>query len=141
MSAARSGALARVLVTGATGVIGRRVVPQLVARGHRVTAVARTPEKRALIAAWGADAIDLDLTDAGDVRRAMAGHDVVVNLATHIPPSTLRMLLPWAWRENDRLRRDGSANLVDVALAVGVSRFIQESFAPRVSGRRRSLDR
>jgi nucleoside-diphosphate-sugar epimerase len=129
MSAARSGML-RVLVTGATGVIGRRVVPRLVARGHRVTAVARTPDKRARVARWGADASDLDLLDADGARRAMAGHDVVLNLATHIPSSAFRMLLPWSWRENDRLRRDGSANLVDAALAAGVSRFIQESFAP-----------
>ena len=40
------------------------------------------------------------------------------------------MLLPWEWRENDRIRREGSAALVDAAIAAGVSRFIQESFAP-----------
>jgi 2-alkyl-3-oxoalkanoate reductase len=120
----------RVLVTGATGVIGRLVIPQLLARGHRVTAVGRTVERRAELAALGADAVALDLLDAEGARRAMAGHDTVINLATHMPPSTLRMLLPWAWRENDRLRRDGSATLVQAALAVGVSRFVQESFAP-----------
>ena len=126
----RHGAPVRVLVTGATGVIGRRVVPQLVARGHRVTAVARTPEKRALLAGWGADAIALDLLDADGARRALAGHDVVVNLATHMPSSMSRFLLPWAWRENDRVRREGSANLVGAAISVGAARFIQESFAP-----------
>ena len=47
-----------------------------------------------------------------------------------MPPSGFRMLLPWEWRENDHVRRDGSATLVDAALAVGVRRFIQESFAP-----------
>jgi nucleoside-diphosphate-sugar epimerase len=119
-----------VLVTGATGVVGRRVIPQLVARGHSVTAVGRTPEKRTRLAALGADPIALDVTDAGAASRAMEGHDVVLNLATHIPSSTFQMLLPWAWHENDRVRRVGSAALVDAALATGVRRFVQESFAP-----------
>jgi len=64
------------------------------------------------------------------VRRAVEGHDVVLNLATHMPSSSLKMMLPWAWRENDRLRREGSAALAQAALATGVSRFVQESFAP-----------
>src|SRR2546423_2054564 len=120
----------RVLVTGATGVIGRRVLPQLMSGGHRVTAIGRTPESRARLVALGADAMALDILDADAAHRAMVGHDVVINLATHMPSSTFQMLLPWAWRENDRVRRDGSATLVDAAIASGVSRFIQESFAP-----------
>jgi nucleoside-diphosphate-sugar epimerase len=121
---------ARVLITGATGVVGRLAVPQLLARGYRVTAVGRTPAKRAELTALGADAVALDMFDAESARRAMAGHDAVINLATHMPSSTFKMLLPWAWRENDRVRREGSAALVRAALAAGVSRFIQESFAP-----------
>ncbi|HEU4629837.1 MAG TPA: NAD(P)-dependent oxidoreductase [Gemmatimonadaceae bacterium] len=125
-----SGPSQRVLVTGATGVVGRRAVPRLVAQGHQVTAVGRTAEKRAQLEALGARAIALDLFDAAAVRRALDGHDAVLNLATHMPPSTVRMLLPWEWRENDRVRREGSATLVEAALAAGVSRFVQESFAP-----------
>ena len=121
---------ARVLVTGATGVVGRLAIPQLLARGHRVSAVGRTPEKRAELTALGADAMALDIFDPESARRAMAGHDAVINLATHMPSSNFRMLLPWAWRENDRVRREGSAALVQAALAAGISRFIQESFAP-----------
>src|SRR5690242_1311490 len=52
---------ARVLITGATGVVGRLAIPRLLARGHRVTAVGRTSEKRAELSALGADAIELDL--------------------------------------------------------------------------------
>lgn len=118
-----------VFVAGATGVIGRRVVPLLVAAGHRVTGVARTPEKRAALERAGAAAVEPDLFDAAAVRRAVKGHDVVINLATHIPPSA-RAFVPGAWRANARLRRTGSANLAAAALAGGVSRFIQESFAP-----------
>jgi nucleoside-diphosphate-sugar epimerase len=120
----------KVFVTGATGVVGRRAVPLLVQAGHEVTAVARTPEKAAAMERAGARPVRVDLFDAEGVRRAVAGHDTVVNLATHIPRSTTRMMLPWAWRENDRIRREASAVLVDAALAAGATRFVQESFAP-----------
>ena len=120
----------RVFMTGATGVIGRRAVPLLLAAGHRVTGVARTPAKRRQLERAGAVAADVNLFDAESVRRALAGYDAVINLATHMPSSSWQMFLPGAWKENDRLRRDASANLVDAALACGVTKFIQESFAP-----------
>jgi len=77
----------------------------------------------------GVRAMEVNLFDAAAVSRAVTGHDVVVNLATHIPDPS-RMFLPWAWRENDRLRRVASAILVDASLASTVGRFVQESFAP-----------
>jgi nucleoside-diphosphate-sugar epimerase len=120
----------KVFVTGATGVVGRRAVPLLAQAGHEVTAVARTPEKAAAVERAGARPVTVDLFDADGVRRAVAGHDAVVNLATHIPRSFARMLMPGAWRENDRIRREASAILVDAALAAGATRFVQESFAP-----------
>lgn len=120
----------RVFVTGATGVIGRRAVPLLVAAGHRVTAMGRTPEKRAQLAALGAETTGVGLFEGRALRSALTGHDVVVNLATHIPETTTRMLLPWAWKENDVIRREGSAILSRAAIEAGVGRFIQESFAP-----------
>lgn len=120
----------RIFVTGATGVVGRWLVPMLVARRHHVTAVGRTAAKRDALAAAGAHPVALDLLDARAAHRALEGHDVVINLATHLPPTTFQMMLPWAWRENDRVRRDGSATLAAAASAVGVRRFIQESFAP-----------
>ena len=120
----------RVFVTGASGVIGRRAVPLLVAAGHRVTAVGRSDAKRAALARAGAEPVDLDLFDLGQVRRAIAAHDAVINLATHMPSSVTRMMLPWSWRENDRVRREGSATLVNAAIVEGVGRFVQESFAP-----------
>jgi 2-alkyl-3-oxoalkanoate reductase len=120
----------KVFVTGATGVVGRRAVPLLVQAGHEVTAVARTAEKAAALQKAGARPVTVDLFDAAGMRRAVGGHDAVVNLATHIPHSTTAMMLPRAWRENDRIRREASAILVDAALAGGVSRLVQESFAP-----------
>ena len=120
----------KVFVTGATGVVGRRAVPLLVRAGHEVTALARTPEKAAAMQRAGARPVAVDLFDADGVRRAVAGHEAVVNLATHIPRSVTRMMMPGAWRENDRIRREASAILVDAALAAGASRLVQESFAP-----------
>ena len=121
--------MASIFVTGATGVIGRRLLPLLAAAGHTVTAVGRSPAKRAAIERAGARPVELDLFDAAHVRRAVEGHEVVVNLATHIPP-TSRAFLPGAWRENDRIRREGSRILADAAIGAGARRFLQESFAP-----------
>jgi nucleoside-diphosphate-sugar epimerase len=120
----------RIFLTGATGVIGHRVVPILLGTGHRVTAVGRSPEKRAALQGMGADAVELDIFRPDAVRRAVAGHDAIINLATHLPASTARMFLPGAWRENDRIRQVASAVLADAAAAAGAGWFIQESFAP-----------
>ncbi|MDQ3855972.1 MAG: NAD(P)-dependent oxidoreductase [Chloroflexota bacterium] len=118
----------KVFIAGATGVIGRRVVPVLVTQGHSVTGIGRTAERRARLEQLGATAVKLDLFDAAALRRAVHGHDVVINLATHIPKTT-RMFFPRAWRENDQVRKLGSANLIDAAIAGDVERFVQESFA------------
>jgi nucleoside-diphosphate-sugar epimerase len=120
----------RVFITGATGVIGRRAVPLLVAAGHAVTAVERSCVGAAHIAHVGAQPIELDLFDARAVRTAVAGHEAVINLSTHMPETTLKMLLPGAWSENDRLRSEGARNIAEAALAGGAKRLIQESFAP-----------
>ncbi len=119
----------RVFLTGATGVIGRRVLPLLVGLDHSVTAVAHRPQSRGEIERAGAVPVQVDLFARAAIQRAVAGHDAVINLATHLPAG-LRMFLPGAWAENDRIRRIASANLVDAAIAGGATRFIQESFAP-----------
>ncbi len=120
----------RILLTGATGVIGRRLIPLLKAAGHEVTAVSRSSAGAERIRRQGATPINLDLFDQSAVRRVVAGHDALINMATHIPSSQWQIFLPWAWQENDRLRREASAILVDACIANGVSRFVQESFAP-----------
>ena len=120
----------KILVTGATGVVGRRLVPILLQNGHRVVVLARPSERRQGLERAGAAAVDADLFDLPSLRRAAEGCDVVVNLATHMPTSSTQMTHLAAWKENDRVRKEGSSNLVDAALAEGVGRFIQESFAP-----------
>ena len=121
----------RIFVAGATGVLGTRVVPLLVSAGHDVTAVGRTPDKRARLERLGARGVDVDLFDPGAVHRAVPGHDAIVNLATAVPSPVWRGLLPGAWHEMDRVRRHVSANLVEAAIASGTARrIVQESFAP-----------
>jgi nucleoside-diphosphate-sugar epimerase len=123
----------RIFLSGATGVIGIRAIPLLVRAGHQVTAAVRTLDKAKLVATLSATPVQLDLFDAGAVRSAVRGHDVIINLATSIPPAK-RAALPWAWKENTRVRREVSRNLAQAALAEGVTRFIQESFAPLYAG-------
>ncbi|MEO8336908.1 MAG: NAD(P)-dependent oxidoreductase [bacterium] len=118
-----------VFVTGASGVIGRRVIPTLLARGHRVTAAGRPSARLDALRNTGASVSALDIFDSAAAQRAMTGHDVVINLATAVP-SNNRMFIPGAWRGTDRIRRDASRALTDAAIRAGVKTFVQESFAP-----------
>jgi len=118
----------RVFVAGATGVLGVRAVPLLLHAGHRVTAIARTPEKAATLRAAGAEPVTVGLFDPAGLRKAVDGHDVVVNLATHIP-DLARAARSSAWGENDRVRTEGSRNLVDAAVAAGALHYLQESIS------------
>jgi nucleoside-diphosphate-sugar epimerase len=103
-------------------------VKALVEAGHEVTGVARSHEKAELVRSLGATPAAVDVFDPGTLNEAVAGHDVVINLATHIPPVS-KAALPGAWNENARLRTEGAANLADAALAAGAGRYIQESIA------------
>jgi nucleoside-diphosphate-sugar epimerase len=119
-----------IFVTGATGVVGRRAVPLLLQTGHRVTAAGRSPQRLSGLARQGASTLTLDLFDREAVRRGIAGHDAIINLATHVPQPGIRVFFPGAWKETGRIREHGSALLVDEALANGTRLFVQESFAP-----------
>src|SRR5512133_4051085 len=120
--------MTRVLVAGGTGAVGRHTIPALVREGHAVTALARTPNKSASLTAQGATPVAVSLFEPSALAAAFAGHDAVVNLATAIPPMT-RFLSRRAWQANDRVRIQGSAVVVDAALAAGVGRLVQESVA------------
>lgn len=116
----------RVFVSGATGVIGSRAVVRLLAAGHDVTGVCRSDEKAALLRGVGARAARIDPFDRDAMTAAAAGHEVLVNLATHIPPSR-KAAKASAWNENDRVRNELSANIAAAARLHGATRLIQES--------------
>jgi UDP-glucose 4-epimerase len=120
--------MSKIVITGATGVIGRRAVRQLLAAGHEVAGVVRSARGRAVVEGLGARALDADVFEHAALTAAFAGADVVVNLLTHIPAADA-MAAPEAWAENDRLRREGSAVVADAAQAAGAERLIQESVA------------
>jgi nucleoside-diphosphate-sugar epimerase len=116
----------KILIFGATGVIGRRVVPLLTAAGHQVTMFVR---RRPGSPPPGVAIVEGNLFDPTDTLSAMAGQEVVINLATAMPSATWKMPFRAAWRMNDRIRSEGVANLVRSATLCGVETFIQESFA------------
>ena len=119
----------KVFVAGATGVIGRRLVPLLVDAGAEVTGVARSAEKSAQLKKQGARPVTVYLFDPPAVEAAVQGHDIVINMATHVP-SGVRLLLPGAFNEHSRIRTEASQNLASAAMATRARVFIQESYAP-----------
>lgn len=106
--------------------LGRRVVKLLASAGHEVTGVARSEAKASHLREAGATPVTVDLFNAAAVIEATRDSDAIVNLATHIP-SSREAAKPSAWNENDRIRREISANLATAATAGGASKLIQES--------------
>lgn len=113
----------RMFVVGATGVLGRQVLPRLVERGHSVSAVARHALDVARLRRLGIDAHSGDILNADTLREPLRGCDVALHLATAIPPAGPRM----DWSRNDRIRREGTRNLLSVAQEQGVRCYVQQS--------------
>jgi nucleoside-diphosphate-sugar epimerase len=116
----------RVFVAGGTGTLGRPAVRLLVAGGHEVRALARTPERSAALRDLGAEPVVADLFDVREMTAVLAGSEAVLHLATRIPPLN-RMRKLAAWRDNDRLRSQGASVLVSAALAAEARIYVQES--------------
>lgn len=113
----------RIFVAGAGGAVGRLMVPELVAAGHRVTGTARGEAGAERLAAAGATPVRMDALDAGAVRDAVAGAapDVIVSQLTALSGGD-----PAA---NARIRRVGTRHLVDAARAAGVGRIVAQSIS------------
>jgi nucleoside-diphosphate-sugar epimerase len=121
----------RVFLAGATGVIGRRLVPMLLAAGHEVTGMTRTPEKLDALRAAGAEAVAADALDAAAVRAAVADArpDAVIHQLTSLPQRIDPRRIERDFVLNDRLRTEGTRNLVAAAQAAGAGRIIAQSIA------------
>jgi nucleoside-diphosphate-sugar epimerase len=115
-----------VFVSGGTGVLGRPVLGLLRQRGHRARFLSRTSRSDAIGRELGAEPVRVDLFDGEGLRRAVAGSEAVLHLATRIPP-TSEATRRGAWAENDRIRTSGSRNLVDAALAADATTFVYPS--------------
>ena len=116
----------RVFVTGATGVLGLWVVPLLVEAGEVVRGLSRSQENASTLRVIGAEPVEADLFRRESLYGAMKDCDAVLHLATKIP-SLPRFRSREAWEENDRIRRDGTRNLVDAALESGVTTLVYPS--------------
>jgi nucleoside-diphosphate-sugar epimerase len=121
----------RVLVIGAGGAIGARLVPQLVARGHDVIGASRSPEKEARLRALGAEPVVLDLLDPAAVHAAVldARPDAIVHEATALAGSIDMRRFDRSFAVTNRLRTEGTDNLLAAARGAGVTRFVAQSFA------------
>ena len=125
----------RVFVAGGTGVVGRRLVPQLVARGHEVTATTTNEAKLGLLTELGARGVVMDGLDAVSVGEAVAtaAPDVIVNemtaiSATHAGKPDIRHFDRW-FAPTVRLRTEGTDHLVAAAEATGVPHVVSQSYA------------
>ena len=124
----------RIYLAGATGVIGRRIVPLLMARGHDVAGMTRSESHVDTLQALGAEPVVCDVFDARKLREVVLAFapDLVMHQLTDLPDDAQRI------RENGganaRLRRAGTRNLLDAAQAAGVQRFIAQSVAWPIPG-------
>jgi nucleoside-diphosphate-sugar epimerase len=121
----------RVFVTGASGAIGRRLVPSLVEAGHDVTGTTRAADKAEMLRAAGADPVVCDALDADAVRDAVVGAnpEVVVHQLTAIPPAFNPRRIAVEFAPTNRLRVDGTRHLLEAAAAAGARRFVAQSIA------------
>jgi nucleoside-diphosphate-sugar epimerase len=119
----------RVFLAGATGVIGVRLVPLLVAEGHEVAGMTRSPGKVASLRELGAEPVVCDVFDASALTEAVGafGPDLVMHQLTDLPDE-LDRIAEFAAR-NNRIRTEGTRNLLAAAREAGATRFLAQSIA------------
>lgn len=120
-----------IFLAGASGAIGRRLAPILVADGWRVIASTRSAQKAALLAELGVTPVVVDVFDSPRLLQAIADArpDVVMHQLTDLPPGLDPARMEEATRRNARVREEGTGNVVAAAVAVGVRRFVAQSIA------------
>ena len=120
----------RIFVAGATGAIGRPLIAQLLAKGHDVVALTRSPEKARTLAE-GVEPAIADVFDADAVKAAIksAQPEVVIEQLTALPKTYTGESMSAAAALNTRIRREGGANVLAAAQAAGVRRYLRQSIA------------
>jgi nucleoside-diphosphate-sugar epimerase len=130
----------RVFLAGATGVIGIRLLPLLVSAGHTVAGMMRSPDKADRLRALGAAPVVCDVFDAAALTAAVTGFrpDAVIHQLTDLPDH--RDQLSGFAAANDRMRTEGTRNLLAAAAAAGAGHFLAQSIAWRPPGRGKAVD-
>jgi nucleoside-diphosphate-sugar epimerase len=131
----------RVFLAGATGVLGVRLLPLLVAAGHQVAGMTRRAEKADLVRELGAEPVVCDVFDSPHLNEAVTSFrsEMVMHQLTDLPDDADR-LEEYSDR-NDRMRTVGTRNLLTAAGAAGAKRFLAQSIAWRLPpGRQKSTD-
>ena len=120
----------KIFVAGATGAIGKRLVPLLVDAGHTVTGTTRQPDKMMSIRSSGAQAVLMNALNTGDVLKAVqqTQPDVIIHQLTAIPERFNLRRFNEDFAATNRLRTEGTDNLLAAARAVGCHRFIAQSY-------------
>jgi nucleoside-diphosphate-sugar epimerase len=121
----------KIFLAGATGAIGRRLVPLLISAGHHVVGATRAMSKSEALRAAGAEPVVVDVFDAPALLRAVskARPDIVVHQLTDLPPRLDPSQMEDGTRRNARMRSEGTQNLVAAALEAGAPRLIAQSIA------------
>jgi nucleoside-diphosphate-sugar epimerase len=124
----------RIFLAGASGVLGVRLVPLLVADGHVVAGMTRSSGKAEAIRALGAEPVVCDVYDAATLMDAVATFrpDLVMHQLTDLPDDAAS--LATAADANARIRREGTRNLLGAAAVAGVPRFLAQSVAWELTG-------
>jgi hypothetical protein len=130
----------RIFLAGASGVIGLRLLPMLIADGHDVAAMTRSPQKTETLAALGADPIVCDVFDPAALTAAVNAFapEMVMHQLTDLPDH-VDQLADHAQR-NDRIRSEGTRNLIAAARTAGARRLLAQSIAWRPPGRGEIVD-
>jgi nucleoside-diphosphate-sugar epimerase len=120
----------RIFLAGASGLIGVRLVPLLVAEGHAVAGMTRSSDKSAALVELGAEPVVCDVYDADALSAAMIafGPELVMHQLTDLPDDYAE-LERVGGGANARIRREGTANLIGAARAAGASRLLAQSVA------------
>jgi len=121
----------KVLVAGATGALGRQLVPRLAAGGHDVVGMTRSSSKRDVVRELGGTAVVADALDPEDVARAVAEAEpeVIVHQLTALSGSPDMRHFDRYFATTNRLRTEGTDHLLAAGRAVGTRRFVAQSFA------------
>ncbi|MDB5516783.1 MAG: dehydrogenase [Tardiphaga sp.] len=119
-----------VFIAGATGAVGRRLIPLLVSAGHSVVGLTHTPAKAGMITAFGAKAVVADGLDERAIGEAVASSepDVVVHEMTDLKDASDLRHFDRAFASSNRLRTEGTDILMTAARDAGVKRFVAQSF-------------